>query len=164
MSTDSRPKTDRLANASIQRFFLRFDDPALEAQFRAEQNVTYRRQAWIWCIAAIAVYMALGVVEWLILPDHRELAFIARYAVAFVDFGIGVYLAFFVSYDRFFSRSMPVSIAIVFLTTALVYVQMPDMYRDLYLCQYVAGVLFLYLHMGLTFRVALALGWGACAV
>ncbi|HUJ75601.1 MAG TPA: hypothetical protein VL359_12110, partial [bacterium] len=155
---------NRLPGAQIRRFTLQFPLHVWEKLYRRRYVRDNRVEIKAWALSAIVIFGAAGLFEYLALPEHRALALTVRFGLCEPWFTVTYWLAFHTRWRRYYGQMMLVSVTLAVWSSAFMYSQTPEGYRDLYLYQYLVAVLFLYLHMGMTFRVAAITGWLSCAI
>ncbi len=160
---DTGPASQRLQGAGIDRFTLRFAEPALERRYRQEDTLANRVAVHQWSIWGIVGFIAIGIFEWRTLGAHALVPMIVRYGAGLPVFIVNYTLSFIIDYERFFIRINPISMISAGLTTIVAGYLAPAEFHDLYWCQFLAVELFLYLHPGVSFRVKVQIGWSACA-
>ncbi len=150
----------RLEGGRIDRWSLRFADPALEQEFERHRIRSGLGQIRAWGALGILGYCLFGFLEWYLTPERLALSLLVRYAIPVPVFVATLSIAFTSHhYERYLVRMLELSVLLAGAST-IVMVCLSTYPDDIvYLFFMVVVALFLHGHMGIRFFRAFFVSW-----
>ena len=162
----NRPEAEsggHLEGARINRWSLRFADPALEAQFERHRMHQGVREIKIWAAFAILGYCLFGVLEWYFAPENIQLSLLVRYAIPVPFFLFSLAIAFTQHYEKYLVRMLALSVLLAGASTIVMFSLTAHPQNIIYPVFMVITSLYLHGHMGIRFFRAWAISWSMVA-
>ena len=152
-----------LEGARINRWSLRFADPALESRFERHRMHQGVHEIRIWAAFAILGYCLFGLLEWYFAPENIALSLLIRYAIPVPVFLFSLAIAFSRYHEKYLVRLLAVSVLFAGASTVVMFCLTAYPQNIIYPVFMVITSMYLHGHMGIRFFHAWAVSWSLVA-